>query len=154
MGSSISKAISLKPSLFHTDNARGYRNPTVGCESQQTPTQPTQPTQPTPQHHQKNSNKKIISVKKRKPRYKRVTKSIIGKPTNFKHTGHMGAGEINTVEMHTLFDIAARVNTPSVKIKQGQRHSSQQPHKQSRKTVPTHLTTALDPPSLRTLLAP
>lgn len=35
-----------------------------------------------------------VSVKNKKPKYKKVTKSIIGKPTNFKHTRHMGVDDI------------------------------------------------------------
>lgn len=43
-------------------------------------------------HH--HVGKVSVQSKRAKPKYKRVTKSIIGKPTNFKHTGHMGAGDI------------------------------------------------------------
>ncbi|KAI8096853.1 uncharacterized protein BX664DRAFT_325038 [Halteromyces radiatus] len=57
------------------------------------------------------------SVNKRSnkpPKYKKVTKSIIGKPTNFKHTGHMGAGDMMGADIMSLSmelnQIAKQVN--------------------------------------------
>ncbi|ORZ23577.1 hypothetical protein BCR42DRAFT_487521 [Absidia repens] len=79
-----------------------------------------------------------ISVNKRtKPKYKKVTKSIIGKPTNFKHTNHMGPGDIlgSSVDVTALSNelngIAHQINCFEQKL-----HSKQQ---QSPPAPPPHL---------------
>ncbi|KAI9498564.1 hypothetical protein BDB00DRAFT_867201 [Zychaea mexicana] len=66
----------------------------------------------------KKHNVKSISVK-RNAKYKRVTKSIIGKPANFQHMSHIGADQPARMVMHPddqflaqqLRDITARVNS-------------------------------------------
>ncbi|CAO3591364.1 unnamed protein product [Absidia cylindrospora] len=79
-----------------------------------------------------------VSVNKRtKPKYKKVTKSIIGKPTNFKHTNHMGPGDIlgSSVDVTALSNelngIAHQINCFEQKL-----HSKQQ---QSPPAPPPHL---------------
>ncbi|KAG2227010.1 hypothetical protein INT45_006417 [Circinella minor] len=68
----------------------------------------------------KKHNVKSISVK-RNAKYKRVTKSIIGKPSNFQHMGHVGADQQftprtirhpdNRMLAEQLHDITTRINS-------------------------------------------
>ncbi|KAI9303469.1 hypothetical protein BJ944DRAFT_268364 [Cunninghamella echinulata] len=64
-----------------------------------------------------------VSVNKSKPKYKKVTKSIIGKPTNFKHTRHMGVDDIisGQTDMMTLSnqlnDITSHINSIDYPLK-------------------------------------
>ncbi|KAI8342980.1 hypothetical protein BC941DRAFT_410129 [Chlamydoabsidia padenii] len=52
--------------------------------------------------HQRQYHVGKVSAKRSKPKYRNVTKSIIGKPTNFKHTNHLGAGDILASSVDTM----------------------------------------------------
>ncbi|KAL0094536.1 hypothetical protein J3Q64DRAFT_1714759 [Phycomyces blakesleeanus] len=114
MGSTISKVNhGLKASLLPSEKTRrGRTSPTVGCIDSQ------KPLNAKPSGRHKPKDKKSISVKRRKPRYKKVTKSMVGRPSNFKHIGHMGAKDtnINPVEANIfsaqMMDISTQLNTP------------------------------------------
>ncbi|KAI8073290.1 hypothetical protein BC940DRAFT_291009 [Gongronella butleri] len=86
MGATISKAKQLSlPSMLkeHVEPSAAQSKMQISSTVRLRPRQ-----KPRGKHHPHVAS---VSIKRRgKPKYKKVTKSIIGKPSNFKHTAHVG----------------------------------------------------------------
>ncbi|KAG2172562.1 hypothetical protein INT44_002577 [Umbelopsis vinacea] len=63
-------------------------------------------------NRRRNNKNASVAIKKKK----KVTKSLIGRPTNFQHTTHIGAGEVRSGQLDAeqfksqMLDIAAAIN--------------------------------------------
>ncbi|KAI8145694.1 hypothetical protein BJV82DRAFT_22459 [Fennellomyces sp. T-0311] len=114
MGSTVSKATPSKQGLDNTQNYGRHRGSTVGCENTTKPDsakkrallpvllQRDDDDQKAKKKKKKGKkhNVKSISVK-RNAKYKKITKSIIGRPANFQHMGHIGGDQPRMTVHHS-----------------------------------------------------